>query len=103
MTGTYLIITEQARWAWSLETFPEATALTSLKHAENEIGEIRQSFELGDVDIVEYVDAVALLFDSLQRAGFTMTDFVEAYSNKFKENTQKEWRRNGDAGYKHID
>lgn len=103
MIGDLLFQVEKFRLKWSLETFPKSTALTSLKHAENEIAEIRESIEAGKPDIVEYVDAVALLFDSLQRAGFNMTDFAEAYANKFEENMKKEWRRNGDAGYKHID
>ena len=94
---------EEGRFAWSLKTFPDATPESSLAHAKDEMREIKDSLSFGSPDIVEYVDAVMLLMDSLQRAGFTLLDFTNAYVLKAFENTTRTWVKLENGSYKHVE
>ena len=94
---------EEGRFAWSLKTFPDATPESSLAHAKDEMREIKDSLSFGSPDITEYADAVMLLMDSLQRAGFTLLDFTNAYVLKSFENTKRTWVKLENGSYKHVE
>jgi hypothetical protein len=60
---------ERMRWAW--KTFPDATAISSLRKLESEIKEIEADINAGAKNPYEYADALMCLFDSAGRQGIT--------------------------------
>ena len=97
-----IIDLESERMAWSLETFPESTALSTLLHARKELKEIEENISSDEIDATEYADAIMLLFDSAWRAGIPATKVLQAYAEKIKVNKGRTWEKNPDNSYSHI-
>lgn len=99
---TTLLELEEERWQWAKVTFPEATALGSLRKAEEEIWEIEKDLEAGKPQAEEYVDAIMALFDSARRAAITPQTIVETYALKLTKNKSRTWVKNDDNSYSHV-
>lgn len=97
-----LIELEEERLAWSLATFPDATAVSSLRKLESEIKEIESDIETGQRRPEEYADALMCLFNSAGRNGITVVEIIDAFSAKLEVNKARKWRRNPDNSYSHI-
>lgn len=97
-----LIDLEYERMAWALETFPEATAVSSLRKCESEIKEIEANIECGIQDAEEYADAVMCLFDSAGRNGITIEQIIYAFAKKLEKNKSRTWAKNPDNSYSHV-
>lgn len=93
---------ERARLKWSLETFTEATPVSSLRKCEAEIQEIEFNIFKGIKDAEEYADALMCLMDSAGREGITVEEIFEAYRLKFEKNKLRKWVKNSDNGYSHV-
>lgn len=100
--GLDLIKLERERFAWSLETFPGATAQSALNHLKEEIKEIEKNITDGVNDAEEYADAVMLLLDSAGRRGITVVDVLSAFARKHEINKQRQWEQNPDGSYYHV-
>lgn len=104
----FLTAIEKERLKWSLETFPEATAVSSLTKLLEEVEEIKkeiemeQSFTTKDNIATEYADALMCLFDSAGRHGITTDEITSAYAVKFAKNKNRKWVKNPDNTYSHI-
>ncbi|WP_192579301.1 dATP/dGTP pyrophosphohydrolase domain-containing protein [Dyadobacter aurulentus] len=97
-----LIELEKERMVWALETFPEATAVSSLRKCESEIKEIEENIEAGIQDAEEYADAIMCLFDSAGRNGITIEQIVSAFAKKLEKNKSRTWVKNDDNSYSHV-
>ncbi len=97
-----LIELENERLQWSLKIFTEATPLSSLLKAEEEIKEIKENIEKGIKDAEEYADVIMAVFDSAGRDGITPEEIVWAYYCKLKKNKARKWKKNSDNTYSHI-
>lgn len=97
-----LIDLEKERLAWSLETFTEATPISSLRKLETEIDEIERNIENGIKDPIEYADAMMCLLDSAGRDGISVEVILKAFELKLKVNKEREWAKNDDNSYSHI-
>lgn len=107
-----IIDLEHERLKWSLETFTEATAYSSLLKCEAEIQEIKECLRLRFADVnpiienssiaEEYADAVMCLFDSAGRAGISVEQVIEAFENKLEINKARVWKKNPDNSYSHV-
>lgn len=96
-----LVTLENERLEWSLKQFPEATPLSSLIKAKEEIKEIESDIEQGIKRPEEYADALMCIFDSAGRQGISAQDIVEAFSKKLHINKNREWIKNHDNTYSH--
>ena len=99
--GRSIFDLEFDRMQWSLRTFPEATALSSLCKLRTEIDEIEQDINIGKVEPLEYADALMCLFDSANRHGISMQSIFEAFSRKNEINKSRTWFKNEDNSYSH--
>ena len=99
-----IIEIEKERLAWSMATFPEATALSALRKLESEIEEIEVDIVEGYRAPVEYADALMCLFDSAarQKNPISIEEIFEAYKMKVEINKNRKWRKNNDNTYSHI-
>jgi hypothetical protein len=97
-----LIQLEKQRFEWSLKTFPEATAKSSLKKLKEEIKEIKSDMKAGVKNPEEYADALMCLFDSAGRDGIPVEAIVNAFAKKFEINKNRQWIKNPDNTYSHI-
>lgn len=93
---------ERDRFEWSVRTFPEATAVSSLLKAEEEIREIKADIEAGRQEPQEYADAIMCIFDSAGRQGISPEQIVDAYAQKVVINKARRWRKNPDNTYSHV-
>jgi hypothetical protein len=93
---------ENERMAWSLEVFPEATPISSLHKAREEIKEIYEDITHATRAPEEYADAIMCLFDSAGRQGISATEIVEAYGKKLEINKGRTWIKNADNTYSHV-
>lgn len=93
---------EKDRMEWALATFPEATAISSLRKLESEIKEIEHNIENGIKDPMEYADAVMCLFDSAGRNGISVDEIIDAFEQKNVINKSRKWKKNDDNSYSHI-
>lgn len=99
---------ETERMAWSLETFTEATAISSLIKLEGEINEVEKALfevqaEIGTKEEAaeEYADCLMCLFDSAGRAGITPAMLRDAFEKKLAKNKARKWIKNPDNTYSH--
>ncbi len=99
-TDTFIIL-ESDRMKWSRETFTEATGLSSLLKAQDEIKEIMADLENGHCRSEEYVDAIMCLFDSAGRRNITPMEILFGYKTKTEVNKSREWIKNPDNTYSH--
>lgn len=97
-----IIELEKERFEWSLKTFPEATAISSLRKLEEEINEIEVDIASGRRIPVEYADALMCLFDSAGRHGIAAEAIFEAFEMKLAENKARTWKKNADNTYSHV-
>jgi hypothetical protein len=93
---------EAERLAWSLETFTEATPISSLRKLESEIKEIESDINAGIKNPEEYADALMCLFDSAGRHGIFPDEIFEAYATKTEKNKARTWTKNADNSYSHV-
>lgn len=101
-TKNDLVLLEKERLEWSLETFPEATALSSILKLEEEAREIKSDIENGIREPIEYADALMCIFDSAARQGISCEEVIEAFAEKLKINKARIWKKNSDNSYSHI-
>ncbi|MBO3464278.1 DUF550 domain-containing protein [Aetokthonos hydrillicola CCALA 1050] len=97
-----IIELEKERMAWALTTFPEATAVSSLRKCETEIDEIEADIVAGIQNPVEYADAIMCLFDSAGRHGISIEQIIEAFAAKLEKNKSRKWIKNPDNSYSHV-
>jgi len=95
---------EEERYAWSLETFPEASALGSLKKLKEEIAEIEVNISEGERDVMEYADCLMCLFDSARRQEnpITISEIFDAFEKKLEINKKRTWTKNDNGSYSHV-
>ncbi len=77
---------EKDRLKWSLETFTEATSISSLDKAKDEIDEIKRDIENNIREPEEYADALMCIIDSAGRHGIGLEEILESYKNKIPIN-----------------
>lgn len=97
---------EAERMTWSLKVFPEATAVSSLLKAADEILELTHEICARPINranlVEEYTDVLMCLFDSLGRSRITAEELREAYRAKFEKNKARKWKMNADNTYSHV-
>lgn len=93
---------ENERMEWSFRTFPEATAISSLRKLEEEINEIETNINNGTKDAEEYADALMCLFDSAGRFGILPEEIFKAFQTKLETNKKRVWKKNPDNTYSHV-
>lgn len=93
---------ERQRMEWSLVTFKDATAISSLRKLEEEIKEIEADIVDGKKRPEEYADALMCLFDSAGRHGISVQEIFQAYAIKFYTNKNRTWIKNPDNTYSHV-
>jgi NTP pyrophosphatase (non-canonical NTP hydrolase) len=97
---------EKERFAWALKTFPEATAIASLRKLEGEIKEVEEALLDPAIDKTElaeeYADCLMCLFDSAGRAGVFLDLIFHAFGEKLEKNKKRTWAKNPDNSYSHI-
>ena len=104
-----IIELEKERLEWSLKTFPDATALSSLRKLEGEIKEVELAFEhtaMYGFDrkalTEEYADCLMCLFDSAGRMNISVEDIVQSFAMKLEKNKHRSWKKNADDTYSHV-
>ena len=97
-----LIELEAERLEWSLKTFPDATAISSLRKLESEIKEIEHDLLNGVRRPEEYADALMCLLDSAGRNRISVPEIIGAFAAKLKINKKRVWAKNPDNSYSHI-
>lgn len=95
---------EEERYAWSLATFPEASALGSLKKLKEEADEIEVNISEGERDVMEYADCLMCLFDSARRQEnpITIQEIFDAFEQKLEINKKRTWEKNDNGSYSHV-
>lgn len=96
-----IIEVEAERMKWSLETFPEATAISSLEKAKEEIDEIKTDIREGIKNAEEYADVLMCMFDSAGRNGISVEEIFDAFEKKLIINQMRTWTKNPDNTYTH--
>jgi hypothetical protein len=96
-----IIELEKERLEWSLATFTEATAISSLHKLRGEVDEIQKDIEAGLRVPEEYADALMCLFDSAGRQGITPEEIIESFEHKLAINKARRWNKNPDNSYSH--
>lgn len=97
-----IIELEAERLEWSLRTFPEATAVSSLRKLEGEIKEVEYDILNNQRRPEEYADCLMCLFDSAGRQGISMVEIFNAFAAKFEVNKRRVWKKNPDNSYSHV-
>lgn len=89
---------------WTGNTFPEATAKSSLAKLRSEVDELEKELDSNSTANVpeEYVDVLMCLFDSAARYGLNIYDLTEAFQNKLEKNKSRQWVKNPDNTYSHV-
>lgn len=100
-----MIEVEKNRFEWSLKTFPEATALSSLQKLKDEADEVEKELihgHSGEELQEEYADCLMCLFDSAGRAGITPEQLLRAFALKHEKNKSRKWIKNENNSYSHV-
>lgn len=86
----------------SISLFPQATEISSLHHAVEEICEVwKEKDNIKKVE--EYVDVFMCLLTAMEQAGISLNDeFRTSFQNKFAVNMQRKWGINADSSYNHV-
>ncbi len=91
---------------FSLETFSEATAESSLEKLRGEAREVEIELEAQNTSKArladEYADCLMCLLDSAQRAGVGPRRLLSAFQEKVAINKARTWTRNPDNTYSHV-
>lgn len=93
---------EDERLRWSLHTFPEATAHSSLFKLFEEMVEIEADIIAGKRRPEEYADAMMCVFDSAGRQGIFLPELIGAFNDKLQKNKSRRWVKNPDNTYSHT-
>ena len=93
---------ENERFEWSKKTFPEATSLSSLAKAKDEIQEIEKDIKSGNKNPYEYVDAIMCIMDAAAREGMNSKEVMIAYKLKIEINKKRTWKKNPNNSYSHV-
>lgn len=103
-TVSNIIELEAERMAWSIKTFPEATAISSLRKLEGEVEETEIDIINGHREPLEYADMLMCLFDSAGRQDKPITpqEIFDAFEKKLKINKARTWVKNIDNTYSHV-
>ena len=97
---------------FSKDKFPDSTWESSLRGLEREIEEVenaRADYYVIDGSEnkeklgIEYVDCFMYLLDSMSRVGFTIEELQRLFKKKLEINKNREWRKNKDNSYSHVD
>lgn len=107
-----IIELEKERLEWSLKMFPDATPRSSILKLQSEAKEVLKEIKIlekfpdGDNGLealtMEYADMQMCLFDSAGRAGVSVEDIFEAFSEKLEINKARKWKKNPDNTYSHV-
>lgn len=101
-----IIELEAERLEWSLETFPEATAFSSLQKLLDEIEEVEIDLAFTPVNeydlTLEYADCLMCLFDSAGRVGILPQQIFDAFAFKLEKNKSRTWIKNSNNTYSHV-
>lgn len=97
-----IIALERERLSWSLATFTEATALSSMLKLKSEADEIIDDIENEVRRPEEYADALMCLFDSAGRQNIFPEEIFKAFAEKLEKNKKRLWKKNPDNSYSHI-
>lgn len=95
---------EKERMEWSLKTFQDSTAKSSLLKLQEEIKEIEADIDSSSFLSIneEYADALMCLFDSAGRMGITPQIIFKAFAAKLEKNKNRNWIKNPDNTYSHV-
>ncbi len=95
---------EEERFKWSLKTFPEASALGSLKKLKEEVAEIEVNITNGERDVMEYADCLMCLFDSARRQEepILIQEIFDSFEKKLEINKKRTWVKNDKGSYSHV-
>jgi NTP pyrophosphatase (non-canonical NTP hydrolase) len=91
--------------AWSLPTFAEAHAVTSLAKLGDEVSEVIQAVVTGRADeevAEEMADVMMCVFDAAARMDITPAMLTSAFAAKLKKNKARTWKRNDNGTYSHV-
>lgn len=95
------LFTEHQKFA--KERFPESTWQSSLEGLKREIKEVEDADKSNfDAWIIEYIDCLKYLLDSIYRAGASINDIKRLFRKKLEINKNREWSKNPDNSYSHI-
>lgn len=88
---------------FTLSTFTEADAVSSLVKLHGEIREVTEAMDNNNEGIAEeYVDCIMCLMDSAARLGITGAELSAAFEAKLAKNIGRTWMRNADNTYSHV-
>jgi len=95
--------------SFSLKTFEDATASSSLEKLEDEIKEVRAAFDndtrmgLNKLNLAkEYADCIMCLLDSAARKGLSIAELKSAFDMKLTINMSRKWVKNDNNTYSHV-
>lgn len=85
------------------EAFPGSTWVSSLRGLEREIREVEEASTESKGDwVMEYVDCIMYLLDSMNRANINMDEFKQSFYRKMVINDARKWEQNKDGSYSHV-
>lgn len=85
------------------ERFPESTWQSSLEGLKREIKEVEDADKSNlDAWLIEYIDCLKYLLDSMYRAGASINDIKRLFRKKLEINKNRQWSKNPDNSYSHI-
>jgi hypothetical protein len=95
---------EEERLQWSLQTFEEATALSSLEKLIDEAKETIEDVKAGKREPVEYADMLMCIFDSAGRQSqpISVQEIFDAFAKKLEINKKRNWIKNSNNTYSHV-
>ncbi len=96
--------------AFTLKTFPEATALSSITKLSKEMVEAAMIIggpqcprDTWQEDLAEeYADCMMCVLDSAARIGINPADLKRAFAAKIEKNKARTWVKNPDNTYSHV-
>jgi hypothetical protein len=83
------------RHEWSQETFGESSQrgpTGPLKHLEKEAKEAYEEKDRGK-RLEEYADCLHLIFDAVDRDGYSLSDLMTAAEQKLEKNRLRNWQK----------
>lgn len=85
------------------ETFTQSTWQSSLEGLKREIKEVEEADKTNwEGWMLEYVDCLKYLLDSMYRAGAHIHDIKRLFKKKLEINRNRNWAKNPDNSYSHI-
>lgn len=88
---------------FSLKTFEDATAFSSIVKLSEELNELLTEMSRGHENLEEeYIDCLMCIIDSAARMGITVDQLNRAFTKKLDKNINRKWKKNDDNTYSHI-